>query len=82
MITIIEENRILIITEDELDNSMKYSKNIDILKIEIDKKAIQELNRRFKEKYSYIFFTKECIYGKELINFVPSYFMDNLKNKL
>ena len=37
MITIIEENRILIITEDELDNSMKYSKNIDILKIEIDK---------------------------------------------
>ena len=36
MITIIEENRILIITEDELDNSMKYSKNIDILKIEID----------------------------------------------
>ena len=57
MITIIEENRILIITEDELDNSMKYSKNIDILKIEIDKKAIQELNRRFKEKYIYIFFT-------------------------
>ena len=45
MITIIEENRILIITEDELDNSMKYSKNIDILKIEIDKKDLQELIR-------------------------------------
>lgn len=35
-----------------------------------------------KEKYSYIFFTKECDFGNELIDFLPVFSIDNCCNKL
>lgn len=86
MITIIVEKKILILTENNINNSIKNyiktNKNIDILKIKDDKNSIKEINKSFHEEYDFIFFTKKCMYSKELINFVPIYFINGLKNKL
>lgn len=80
---IIEKNLILIITgENKINDLIKGYKNIDVLNIKIDSKSIKEINMDAKEKYSYIFFTKECDFGNELIDFLPVFSIDNCYNKL
>lgn len=82
MRAIIEENLILIITEKEIKELLKENGNIDVLNIREEAKSIKEINMDAKEKYSYIFFTNECNYGNELVNFLPVYSINNCCNKL
>lgn len=80
---IIEENLILIITEEkEINDSIKKYRNIDVLNIKNNTASMKEINMEAKEKYSYIFFTNECNLGNELINFLPVFSIDNYCNKL
>lgn len=80
---IIEENLILIITEEkEINDSIKKYRNIDVLSIKNNVKSMKEINMEAKEKYSYIFFTNECNLGNELVNFLPVFSIDNCCNKL
>lgn len=79
---IIEENLILVITQEEINDSIKKHENIDVLNINIDAKSIKKINMDAKEKYSYIFFTNKCDFGNELIDFLPVFSIDNCCNKL
>lgn len=65
-----------------MKNSIKRDKNIEILNINVDAKSIRKINMDANEKYSYIFFTKECDFGNELVNFLPVFSINNCCNKL
>lgn len=73
----ITKKKWLIITEDNINDSLKKHSNIDVLKIKIDKQLIIKINKDYKENYDYIFFANGCKYSNELVNYLPIYFITN-----